>query len=91
MAKLKPKAQSLRNPGQSIDEEIDRVIHDDFMTFFVLALVLWVIAYFEWLGRRESLSGQFDKVALRLNQRPRETLGFKTPAYKLHASVASTH
>jgi IS30 family transposase len=32
-----------------------------------------------------------DKIALRLNQRPRETLGFKTPAYKLHASVASTH
>jgi IS30 family transposase len=32
-----------------------------------------------------------DKIALRLNQRPRETLGFKTPAYKLQASVASTH
>ena len=30
-----------------------------------------------------------DKVALRLNQRPRETLGFKTPAAKLHARVAS--
>jgi len=32
-----------------------------------------------------------NKVALRLNQRPRETLGFKTPAAKLHASVASIH
>jgi IS30 family transposase len=32
-----------------------------------------------------------DKVALRLNQRPRETLGFKTPAAKLQASVAATH
>jgi IS30 family transposase len=31
-----------------------------------------------------------NKVALRLNQRPRETLGFQTPASKLHASVAST-
>lgn len=31
-----------------------------------------------------------DKVALRLNQRPRETLGFKTPADKLQACVAST-
>lgn len=29
-----------------------------------------------------------DKVALRLNQRPRETLGFETPAAKLRASVA---
>jgi IS30 family transposase len=32
-----------------------------------------------------------DKVALRLNQRPRETLGFQTPASKLQESVASTH
>ena len=32
-----------------------------------------------------------DKVALRLNQQPRETLGFKTPAAKLQASVASIH
>lgn len=30
-----------------------------------------------------------DKVALRLNQRPRETLGFRTPADTLGASVAS--
>jgi transposase, IS30 family len=32
-----------------------------------------------------------DKVALPLNQRPRKTLGFQTPASKLRASVASTH
>ena len=31
-----------------------------------------------------------NKIALRLNQRPRETLGFQTPASKLQASVAST-
>jgi IS30 family transposase len=31
-----------------------------------------------------------DEIALRLNQRPRKTLGFQTPASKLHASVAST-
>src|SRR5271166_4985357 len=31
-----------------------------------------------------------DKVALRLNQRPRKTLGFETPASKLQASVALT-
>ena len=33
---------------------------------------------------------QLDQVALRLNQRPRKTLGFQTPANKLQASVAST-
>ena len=32
-----------------------------------------------------------DQVALRLNQRPRETLGFRTPAAKLRDSVALTH
>jgi IS30 family transposase len=31
-----------------------------------------------------------NKVALRLNQRPRKTLGFETPASKLQAGVAST-
>lgn len=31
-----------------------------------------------------------DKVALRLNQRPRKTLGFETPASKLQTSVATT-
>jgi len=33
---------------------------------------------------------QLDQVALRLNQRPRKTLGFETPASRLQASVAST-
>jgi IS30 family transposase len=31
------------------------------------------------------------EVALRLNQRPRKTLGFQTPADKLQTSVALTH
>jgi IS30 family transposase len=31
-----------------------------------------------------------DQIALRLNQRPRKTLGFETPASRLQASVAST-
>ena len=34
---------------------------------------------------------ELDKVALRLNQRPRKTLGFETPASRLRASVATTH
>ncbi len=33
---------------------------------------------------------ELDEVALKLNQRPRKTLGFKTPADKLQASVALT-
>jgi IS30 family transposase len=34
---------------------------------------------------------ELDEVALKLNQRPRKTLGFQTPADKLQASVALTH
>ncbi len=32
-----------------------------------------------------------DKIAMRLNQRPRKTLAFQTPASKLQDSVAATH
>jgi IS30 family transposase len=39
----------------------------------------------------EYSQSDLNKVALRLNQRPRETLGFQTPASKLRQSVASTH
>ncbi len=49
----------------------------------------------QYFSRRTDLSGyaqsQLDKVALRLNQRPRKTLGFEIPASRLLASVASTH
>jgi IS30 family transposase len=48
----------------------------------------------QYLPRGTDLSSisqaQLDQVALRLNQRPRKTLGFQTPASRLHASVAST-
>src|ERR1700693_2610705 len=48
----------------------------------------------QYFPKRTDLSvytqAELDKVALGLNQRPRETLGFQTPASKLQASVAST-
>jgi IS30 family transposase len=48
----------------------------------------------QYFSRRTDLSGytqaDLDKVALRLNQRPRKTLGFQTPASRLQESVAST-
>jgi transposase, IS30 family len=49
----------------------------------------------QYFPKRTDLSGyaqsELDKVALRLNQRPRKTLGFQTPASRLRASVAPTH
>jgi IS30 family transposase len=49
----------------------------------------------QYFPKRTDLSGytqaELDKVALRLNQRPRKTLGFETPASRLTTSVALTH
>ena len=48
----------------------------------------------QYLPKKKDLScysqSDLDEIALRLNQRPRKTLGFRTPADKLQASVAST-
>jgi IS30 family transposase len=48
----------------------------------------------QYFPRKTDLShysqANLDKVARQLNQRPRKTLSFETPASKLHASVAST-
>ena len=48
----------------------------------------------QYLPKKADLSSfsqsELDAIALRLNTRPRQTLGFRTPADKLQASVAST-
>jgi IS30 family transposase len=48
----------------------------------------------QYLPKKANLSrfsqSELDAIALRLNTRPRQTLGFRTPADKLQASVAST-
>ena len=48
----------------------------------------------QYFPKRTDLSGysqaQLDTIALKLNLRPRQTLGFETPAHKLMACVAPT-
>jgi hypothetical protein len=52
MAKTsKLKSQTLRNPGQSLDEEMDRAVSVDFIGYYLVAATLWVIAGLEWLAR----------------------------------------
>jgi IS30 family transposase len=49
----------------------------------------------QYFPKKTDLSGytqsDLDKIALRLNQRPRKTLDFQTPVSRLRATVASTH
>jgi IS30 family transposase len=49
----------------------------------------------QYFPKKTDLSGYsqayLDRIALKLNQRPRETLGFRTPADTLSAYVASIH
>jgi len=49
----------------------------------------------QYLPKRSDLSGyaqsELDQIAMRLNQRPRKTLGFETPASKLRARATPTH
>jgi len=44
----------------------------------------------QYLPKKADLSRDLDQIALRLNQRPRKTLGFETPESRLQASVALT-
>jgi IS30 family transposase len=48
----------------------------------------------QYLPKKADLScysqSDMDEIALRLNQRPRKTLGFQTPADRLQACVATT-
>jgi len=42
-------APPLRNPGQSLDEEINRVLDEDMLSYFMVAMFLLAITLMEWL------------------------------------------
>jgi hypothetical protein len=48
MAKSRLKSQTLRNPGQSLDEKIERAINEEFLGYYILATTLWVFTVIEW-------------------------------------------
>lgn len=43
------KNRPLRNPGQSLDEEIQRVVDEQAMAPFAAIVMLWTVALIEWL------------------------------------------
>ena len=73
---------------------LDKFLETAFVDSVVLALAarlrLFPVGLDELL-LLESVHSQthLNKIARRLNERPRETLGFKTPAYKFNECVAS--
>ena len=40
----------LRNPGQSLDEELDRLLNDKLLLLFFLPLLLWILSGIEWFA-----------------------------------------
>lgn len=44
------KAKPLRNPGQSLDEQIQKLFDEDFMGYYWLAAGAFVLAMTEWIG-----------------------------------------
>jgi len=44
------KARPLRNPGQSLDQEIDALIADKFTSYYFFPVVLWLLAGTEWVA-----------------------------------------
>jgi hypothetical protein len=43
------KAPPLRNPGQSLDEELQRLFVDSFLPYFLVPSMLGVFALIEWM------------------------------------------
>lgn len=52
------KGSPLRNPGQSVDEEIRRLIDDKTTSYFLVVAVIWAIALIEWIGLWRDLPRQ---------------------------------
>jgi hypothetical protein len=58
----KTRPKFLRNPGQSIDEQIDRLINDKFLSIYLIASAFWLIALLEWtakISNRPRLPGTY--------------------------------
>jgi hypothetical protein len=45
------KQKPLRNPGQSVDEEIDRLVNDKFLGFLLFPMMFWIFAWMEWIQK----------------------------------------
>jgi Nuclease-related domain len=52
------KDRPLRNPGQSLDEEIQRVIGDHADPYVMVVLALWAMTFVEWIGAWRHLPRQ---------------------------------
>jgi hypothetical protein len=57
--KISPlKAKPLRQPGQSVQEEIDKIIDDQFMPYLLTAVFFLMIATYEWIRLYQDLKPQ---------------------------------
>jgi hypothetical protein len=49
------KDKPLRNPGQSLDEEFDRLVNEQAAPYILAPIFFWVIAGVEWMGEWRSM------------------------------------
>lgn len=49
------KARPLRNPGQSVDEALDRIVDDKLMFYALLPAFFWALAMIEWVAKWRAL------------------------------------
>jgi hypothetical protein len=45
------KDKPLRNPGQSLDEELDRILNEQLLLFLFVPLMLWIWSGMEWFSQ----------------------------------------
>lgn len=49
------KAKPLRNPGQSLDEQIQELINDKLVSYLIFPAFFWLVAFLEWLAQERGL------------------------------------
>jgi hypothetical protein len=54
-AKSPLKSIPLRNPGQGLDEELDRLVNDKALWYLLLPLIVWLLVGIEWFSRLRHL------------------------------------
>lgn len=54
----------LRNPGQSLDEALERLTVDELLTYVLFPGFFWILALFEWVARSTGMPRRLELYAI---------------------------